>query len=255
MKPRIGITVSLTIHDDRAVEALERAYVDAVVRAGGVPLVLPACDPAEAEAVAGCLDGLLLSGGGDVDPALYGGSPSPEIKGVEPDRDAWEVALVKYAVRVGLPVLGTCRGSQVLNVAMGGTLVPHLPELTSNRHCQRDRWSQAVHDVTIQRASRLRAVIGFNVIGVNSLHHQSVDLVGTGLRAVGWAEDGVVEAIEGLGSTPVLGVQWHPELLPGLEGHSALFAWLIGEAVRFRTAPRTPERVAEAVTTLEVAAA
>jgi len=255
MKPRIGITISLTIHDDRAVEALERAYVNAVVRAGGVPLILPACDPAEVEEVAGCLDGLLLSGGGDVDPVHYGGAPSPEVKGVDPERDAWELALVAYAVRVGLPVLGTCRGAQVLNVAMGGTLVTHLPTVTSSEHCQRDRWGEAVHAVTVQQTSHLQMVLGLDVIGVNSLHHQAVDQVGTGLRAVGWADDGVIEAIEGIGPVPLLGVQWHPELLPDLEGHAALFSWLAGEATRFRVGASAPEFVAEAAPTLAVAAA
>ncbi len=255
MKPRIGITVSLTIHDDRAVEALERAYVDAVVRAGGVPLVLPACDPAEVAAVAGCLDGLLLSGGGDLDPALYGATMSADVKGVEPDRDAWELALVRFALEVGLPILGTCRGAQVLNVAMGGSLVVHLPAVTSSEHCQRERWGEAVHEVTVQATSTLQTVLGLDVIGVNSLHHQAVDQVGTGLRAVGWAEDGVIEAVEGLGAAPLLGVQWHPELLPDLEGHPALFSWLVGVASRFRAGAGTPEQVAEMAPALAVAAA
>lgn len=234
MKPRIGITVSLTIHDDRAVEALERAYVDAVLRAGGIPLVLPACDPADVEAVAAGLDGILLSGGGDVDPAWYGGVPTPELKGVEPGRDAWELALVAHAVEVGLPVLGTCRGAQVLNVALGGSLIAHLPTVTTAEHCQKDRWAEPVHDVSVQQASTLRAVVGADVLGVNSLHHQAVDRVGTGLRAVAWAGDGVIEAVEGIGTAPLLGVQWHPELLPALDGHPALFSWLVAEAGRFR---------------------
>lgn len=255
MKPRIGITVSLTIHDERAVEALERAYVEAVIKAGGVPLVLPACDPAEVEAVAGCLDGLLLSGGSDIDPAAYGATLSPEVRGVEVDRDAWEIALVGYAVRVGLPVLGTCRGAQVLNVAMGGTLVAHLPAVASGQHCQRDRWAEAVHDVSVQQASGLRAILGADVIGVNSLHHQAVDRVGNGLRAVAWADDGVIEAVEGLGSAPMLGVQWHPELLPALEGHPALFSWLVGHAVRFRAPVGAPELVDGPMPDLAVAAA
>jgi len=255
MKPRIGITVSLTIHDDRAVEALERAYIDAVIRAGGVPLVLPACDPSEVEEVAGCLDGLLLSGGGDIDPARYGGTMSPEVKGVEPERDAWELALVAYAVRVGMPVLGTCRGAQVLNVAMGGTLVAHLPSVTTSEHCQRDRAGEAVHDVSVQQTSNLQAIVGLDVVGVNSLHHQAVDQVGTGLRAVGWTDDGVIEAIEGIGSLPVVGVQWHPELLPHLEGQPALFSWLVAEATRFRVGATIPELIGEAAPALVVAAA
>ena len=255
MKPRIGITVSLSIHEDRAVEALERAYVDAVLRAGGIPLVLPSCDPSDAPAVAEGLDGLLLSGGGDVDPGVYGGLPSPEVRAVEPERDAWELALVRYAVEVGLPVLGTCRGAQVLNVAMGGTLVAHLPAITAREHCLRDRWSEAVHEVSLQQASSLRTIVGADVIGVNSLHHQAVDQVGTGLRAVGWSDDGVIEAVEGLGESPLLGVQWHPELLPALDGHPALFAWLIGEASRFRPAVVAAARTDELAPPLAVAAA
>ena len=255
MKPRIGITVSLTIHEDRAVEALERAYVDAVVRAGGVPLVLPACDPAEIEGAAGCLDGILLSGGGDVDPLLYGGEASAEIAGVEPARDAWEVALVGHALKVGLPVLGTCRGAQVLNVAMGGTLVTHLPTVSSRQHCLRERWAEVVHDVAVQQASTLHTVVGADVVGVNSLHHQAVDQVGTGLRAVAWSDDGVIEAVEGIGEAPLLGVQWHPELLPQLEAHTALFAWLVGEAGRYRAVVAAPPLAEEVAPGLAVAAA
>ncbi|MGI9023167.1 MAG: gamma-glutamyl-gamma-aminobutyrate hydrolase family protein [Acidimicrobiales bacterium] len=253
MKPRIGITVSLSIHEDRAVEALERAYVDAVVRAGGIPLVLPACDPSDAPAVAQGLDGLLLSGGGDVDPAFYCGVPSSEVRAVEPGRDAWELALVRHAAKVGLPVLGTCRGAQVLNVGMGGTLVVHLPTVTTSEHCQRDRWAEVVHTVAVQQASTLRAVVGVDVVGVNSLHHQAVDQVGTGLRAVGWAEDGVIEAVEGIGAAPMLGVQWHPELLPDVEGHPALFGWLVGEACRYRSTADAPSSSVEVA--LAVAAA
>jgi len=246
MKPRIGITVSLSIHEDRAVEALERAYVDAVVRAGGIALVLPSCDPGDAPDVVEGLDGLLLSGGGDVDPTFYGGLPTPEVRAVEPERDAWELALVRCASTTGLPVLGTCRGAQVLNVGMGGTLVAHLPDVTTSEHCQRDRWSEVVHDVSVQQASGLRAIVGLDVIGVNSLHHQAVDQVGTGLRAVGWSDDGVIEAVEGLGTTPMLGVQWHPELLlPHIEGHPALFAWLVDEAGRYRAMGLVPAPSAE----------
>ena len=232
MRPRIGITTSPSLHRSPFLEALDRAYVSAVLRAGGVPFVLPVLDPREAPTVAASLDGILFSGGGDLDPALYGGVVGPDLHGVDAGRDAYELALVREGVELGLPMLGTCRGCQVLNVALGGTLVAHLPEVTDGRHCARDRWAEAVHSVTVLEGSRLRGVVGLDVLGVNSLHHQAVAQVGTGLRAVGWAEDGVIEVVEGVGVNRILGVQWHPELLPVLPGNAGLFGWLVEEAKR-----------------------
>jgi putative glutamine amidotransferase len=234
MRPRIGITTSPSLYEGRFSEALDRAYVTAVLRAGALPVVLPVLEPDQASKVAACLDGIVLSGGGDVDPALYGGGPVPELRGVDARRDAYELALVRHALELGLPMLGTCRGCQLLNVALGGTLVPHLAD-TDGRHCARDRWAETVHTVSVREGSLLHTVLGADLIGVNSLHHQAVAEVGAGLRVVGWADDGVIEAVEGVDGTRALGVQWHPELLLTPPGNATLFRWLVDEARRPRS--------------------
>ena len=236
MPPRIGLTTCPTVLDGRVVESLERAYVAAVVRAGAVPYVLPVLDPAAAgDALAG-LDGLLLTGGGDVDPAWYGCAPSPHLGAVDAAHDAWEIALVRAGLAAQLPMLGICRGAQVMNVALGGTLMQHLPDISPLAHCVKDQSGSLVHGVRVDEASRLRSVLGAGALGVNSLHHQAVAEVGTGLAAVAWADDGVVEAVEGTGASRLLGVQWHPELLPDGAAHRALFDWLCDEAAQVRPA-------------------
>ena len=232
MKPRIGVTSSPSLHEDRFLEALDRAYVSAVIRAGALPFVLPVLDPVEVPGVVTCLDGILFTGGGDVDPARYAGTASPEVGGLDPERDAYELALARAAVDRGLPVFGICRGAQVLNVALGGTLVQHLPEVTALEHRAKDKWAEAVHAVRLLAASRLASVVGKDTMGVNSLHHQAVEVAGAGLVASAWAEDGTIEAIEGAGTLRLIGVQWHPELLVAEASHSALFDWLVEEASR-----------------------
>lgn len=211
-------------------EALERAYIAAIVNAGAVPFVIPVLDPADAEAATSCLDGLLLTGGGDVDPAWYCRMPSPHLHEVDVWRDAWEFALIEAAVVRGIPMLGICRGCQILNVAFGGTLVQHLPEVTTLRHCDRQRAGKAVHSVAVEGGSLLRQIVGGDGLGVNSLHHQAVADVGKGLAVVGRAEDGTVEAVEGTGDIRAVGVQWHPELLTHESGHAELFQWLVTSA-------------------------
>lgn len=234
MKPRIGLTTSPSLHENRFMEALERAYVTAIVQAGGVPFLLPVLDPGEIPTVAECLDGIFFTGGGDVDPTRYGAPESPHAAGVDAGRDAYELALARHGIERGFPMLGICRGCQVLNVAMGGTLVGHLPEVTDQDHCARERFAETVHTVDVRPGSRLHAVVGLTRVGVNSLHHQAVDRLGQGLVAVARADDGTIEALEGAGSCRVLGVQWHPELLPAEPGHAELFGWLVDEAARLR---------------------
>ncbi len=230
MKPRIGVTSSPSLHEDRFLEALDRAYVTAVIRAGGVPFVLPVLEPGEVAGVLACLDGLFFTGGGDVDPARYADTASPHVGGLDPERDAYEIALARAAVGMGLPIFGICRGAQLLNVALGGTLVQHLPDVTEQQHRLKDQWAEAVHTVNLLPDSRLRSVVGVDVLGVNSLHHQAVDDVGGSLEAVAWAEDGTIEAVEGRALSRILGVQWHPELLVADPAHAALFDWLVEEA-------------------------
>lgn len=228
MAPRIGLTTSPNVLEDRAVAAVERSYVDAVAAAGGIPFVLPVLDPAQAADVMANLDGLLLTGGGDVDPVWYGAAPSPHLGNVDRAYDAWELSLLRAAMAAGRPVLGICRGLQLMNVALGGTLVQHLPEITDLGHCAKDAGATHVHDVRVGTGSLLRQVVGgADLLGVNSLHHQAVSQLADGLVAAAWAEDGIVEAAEG---PQLLGVQWHPELLAAEPEQAALFAWLCLEA-------------------------
>jgi putative glutamine amidotransferase len=227
MKPRIGVTSAPSIHDQRRVDHLDRAYTNAVVGAGAFPFVLPVLDGADAEEVLSGLDGLLLT---DVAAACYGADPAPEAYGVDVARDAWELALVAAARAAGLPILGLCRGAQLLNVAAGGTLVQHLPVGTDESHKQYERDCETVHTVEVDPASLLAAITGQRAFGVNTLHHQAVAEVGASLRPVAWAPDGVIEAVESVDGLPLLGVQWHPELLTHQPPHDRLFAWLAGAA-------------------------
>lgn len=230
IKPRIGITTTPRVQEDRLLEELDRANVTAVVEAGGMPFVLPILDPAEANAAVSCLDGLLFSGGGDVDPVWYGALPAAQVQGVDRGRDAWELALYRAGLARGLPMLGICRGSQIINVAAGGTLIQHLPDVTELDHARKDQCSTPVHTARVLEATRLYTVTGLDVLGVNSMHHQAVGAVGGGLAVAAWADDGTVEAIEGLAGQRVLGVQWHPESILGEPGQAALFEWLVREA-------------------------
>jgi putative glutamine amidotransferase len=228
VKPVIGVTTRRLQTATRHLDVVEQAYADAVFGSGGVPRLLPCRgEPSELDELRG-IDGLLLTGGGDVDPSLYGRARSNETGGIDRDRDTWEIGLVQLARRASVPVLGVCRGSQVLNVAFGGTLIQHLPGPTTQPHLVTER-EQIVHHVRIEPGTRLFGVEQRTDIGVNSIHHQAVDTVGAGLRASACSEDGIIEAVEHP-QYPLLGVQWHPENLLHDPAHVALFAWLVGQA-------------------------
>jgi putative glutamine amidotransferase len=210
----------------RMTDAIETAYAHAVVSAGSVPLLVPAVPAVAPEVIVERLDGLLLTGGGDVDPHRYGATPSPQCGGIDEDRDAREISLVRQAVDAGLPILAVCRGCQVLNVALGGTLTQHLPDVTDLEHLVPEPRSATVHHVEVEQGSQLSSIVRSSKFAVNSIHHQAVEHTAPELAAVGRADDGVVEAIEHP-SLPVLGVQWHPENLLRRPKHHALFDWLI----------------------------
>ena len=188
-------------------------YAEAVTEAGGLPLFVPNVNPELAEAYLAAADGLLLSGGADADPRHFGQQPHPQLGLVDESRDAFEFALYQAAKAKGMPVLGICRGLQMINVAEGGSLHQHLPALpTTMQHDQRNADGTLFHEVALEPDSRLATGLGRRHLRVNSYHHQAIDRLGQGLRAVGGAADGVIEAAEGTGEPFILGVQWHPEM-------------------------------------------
>lgn len=234
MAPLIGITSTPEVRDDHVVEVVTRSFVRSVTEAGGLAVLLPSSSPEQADDVVARLDGLLLSGGGDVVPARYGQELHPETAGIDNGRDDMESALIEAAIRRDVPVLGVCRGLQMLNVDAGGTLIQHLRDADEQAavgtHSERVRIDEEVHPISIAPGSLLRRIVGADVTGVNTLHHQAIDELGAGLVATAWSPDGVIEAIESTEGHRVLGVQWHPELLRHLPAHAALFSWLVAEA-------------------------
>lgn len=191
-----------------------RSYANAVQRAGALALLLPpdAIAQTDPDLLLDRFDALLLAGGADVDPASYGAEPHPETKGTWPERDAFELALARRALERDMPVLGVCRGMQMLNVACGGTLTQHLPDVIGHEDHRPTPGTFADHDVRLEPGSLAAAAAGAERLTVKSHHHQGADRLGDGLAVTGWStDDGVVEAIELPGSGFVLGVLWHPE--------------------------------------------
>jgi putative glutamine amidotransferase len=212
-----------------------RAYSDAVQAAGGLALLLPPDDfcaehPAE---LLGLIDGLLLTGGADVDPTSYGARPHPETRGTRPERDRFELALAHAALERGMPVLGICRGMEIVNVACGGTLEQHLPdELGSQRHRPAPS-AFGEHEVRLAAGTLAARAVGAERTAVKSHHHQGVGEIGERLTASGWAvEDDVVEAIELPDNPYALGVLWQPEA----DGRSRVIGSLVEAAGARRAA-------------------
>jgi putative glutamine amidotransferase len=212
-RPLVGVT---TYHRERSARDrfhVPASYVDAVRSVGGLPVLLPPGDERPDE-ILDSLDALVLCGGGDIDPALFGGDSGHEAQYATcAERDGFELALVRDALRRELPVLAICRGLQVLNVALGGDLHVHLPDVVGDAVVHRvSRERHAYHPVRVEPGSRLAARLGGELLEVPSWHHQAIARLGQGLRAVAWAEDGTIEAVELEGRPEVLAVQWHPEL-------------------------------------------
>ena len=248
MKPLIGISTSemrlaARAHPLRESEpprrelALGLSYPESLYRADAVPVVLPPARPDEAEAILDRLSGLCLSGGPDLDPATYHGGAHPMLGPREPELDWFELALCRGAWKRGMPILAICRGAQVLNVARGGNLIQHLPDVIdgSIEHRQDVDGEKASHSVDILPESRLARIVGATRIETNSFHHQAVMKLGKGLRTVGWAPDGVVEAVEGKGAAFVVGVQWHAEGMSGAPEQSRLFEAFVEAAAAYES--------------------
>ena len=243
-RPLIGVTTSEMREAVRTVPAPEgdpptremalgMVYLRAVERAGGLPVVLPPLGPEALGPLLDRLDGLCLSGGPDLDPDAYGAPPHHLLGVVEPDLDAFELALAREADARALPVLGICRGAQALNVARGGTLHQHVADVVGHGipHRQTAVARVPTHMVVVERGTRLAAIAGPGELAVNSFHHQAVDRLGAGLRVTARSTDGLVEGIEGDGPALYLGVQWHAEGLVEDARHRAFFTTLVDAAV------------------------
>jgi putative glutamine amidotransferase len=210
MTPVIGITVYAS--DESGRYTLPAQYVGAVQRAGGLPLLIPPL-PDLAGRYLEHVDGLVLAGGGDLDPACYGGAGHATLYGVDTDRDYLELALARGMLRLRMPALAICRGMQILNVALGGTLIAHLPDAVGEQVKHRAPPREPVpHPVRIRPGSRLADRLGATEISPMSWHHQGLRQIAPGLEAVAWAPDGTVEAVELADHPELTAVQWHPEL-------------------------------------------
>jgi putative glutamine amidotransferase len=248
-RPVIGLCTALErarwgVWDQQAF-LLARSYVDAVHRAGGIALMLPA-DPAavaEPDALLDLLDALVLAGGADIDPSTYGAETHPETTGTVPERDTFELALAARAMERDMPFLGICRGMQMMNVARGGTLVQHLPEHVGHEHHRRalGTFDDSDHDVRLADGSLARRAAGETVHATKSHHHQGVERIGDGLAVTGWSVlDELPEVLELPGSRFALGVQWHPEV----DEASRIIGALVVEARAYRAERlRSGERV------------
>jgi gamma-glutamyl-gamma-aminobutyrate hydrolase PuuD len=206
------------------------AYVRQVEAAGGRAVIVPPSEEGIEETL-DAVDGVLFSGGSDIEPTEYGHEAHPETSGTRPERDRGELALLRAALDRDLPVLAVCRGSQVLNVARGGDLVQHLPEVVGDEKHKHTPGVFADHEVEVEEGTRLASLLGERT-AVKSHHHQGFGRVGDGLVEAAWAEDGTLEAVEDPSKRFALGILWHPE-----EGEdAAVFRALVDEAGRYREA-------------------
>jgi putative glutamine amidotransferase len=242
-RPVIGICTALerakwSVWDQKAY-LLPRSYIAAVQRAGGIALMLPPDEALEREPdqVLDLIDGLILAGGADIDPASYGDAAHPETRGTVPERDGFEIALARRALERDLPLLGVCRGMQHMNVAAGGTLLQHLPDSHGHHEHRRNpgTFDGADHDVRLAEGSLAARAAGELVHGTKSHHHQGIDRLGQGLEVTGWsAIDELPEAFEMPERRFALGVQWHPEA----DDRSRLISALVQEAAAARNGHR-----------------
>jgi putative glutamine amidotransferase len=209
------------------------SYVTSVIRSGGCPVLLPPSS-AGPDVPLSALHGLVVTGGPDVDPELYGAQPHAETGVPRRERDSWEIALCRAALDDDLPMLAICRGVQLLNIAMGGTLHQHLPDVIGNTLHRGDNGQMNSNEMTLLEDSAVASIVGTRTEGLCH-HHQAIDRLGRRIRAVGFAPDGTVEAVEVAGQEFAVGVQWHPEDNPE---DDRLFRALVEAAAAFRNRPK-----------------
>ena len=240
MKPLIGITTYITSARfgswEEVTSLVPQDYVRAIEHAGGRPLLVPPSEEGIEETL-DAFDGVIFSGGSDLDPEMYGQEAHPETYGIVEQRDRAELALLEAALARDMPVLAICRGSQVLNVALGGDLVQHLPDVVGDQKHKHTPGEYADHEVDVHPETRLGSLLGERA-PVKSHHHQGFGRLGEGLKEAARADDGTVEALEDPSRRFTVGVLWHPEAGDDLR----LFEELVAEAERYREAvePRTP---------------
>jgi putative glutamine amidotransferase len=233
-RPRIGVTLEFA---DSQIQQVERRVRTAIEAAGGLAVIVPPSDdPASWRTAYERLDGVLLMGGSDVDPSNYGAERHPLTIPTTSGADTTDLGLARAALADGMPILGVCRGSQVLAVAGGGSLIQDVPSLVGREVAHSGDWRAAAqslpahrHPVRVERGTRVRSLLG-GACAVNSYHHQAVDRLGAEMRATAHAEDGVIEAIEGTNGSFVLGLQWHEEFHLGDPRGPAVFAALVAAA-------------------------
>lgn len=237
-RPLIGLTTYLEQAQqgvwDVPASFLPKVYFDAVNRAGGIAVLLPpqpVNDEIAAEVLEG-LDGLIITGGKDVDPARYGQEPHPTTDPPRPDRDEWEDALLTAAIDRELPFLGICRGLQLLNVSRGGSLIQHLPDVVGHTRYNAGGGTFTVNEIGIDAGTKLAELVPDEGIAVKSYHHQAIDEVGEGLVVTARSDDGVIQAVELPGVPFGVGVQWHPE--EDAVNDTRLFAGLVDAARTYR---------------------
>ncbi len=245
-KPIIGLS---STSGNGTSASVPLTYVEAVTRAGGVPVVLPiALDHELINRMLDGVDGIILTGGEDLDPLKwYGEEPLPALGEIAPVRDSFDIALTRIAVEREIPLLGICRGQQVLNEAFGGSLYQDIPsQLKGNqvKHRQSAQSHFATHTINIEKNSLLYRQIGVEKVAVNSFHHQAVKQIAPGFKTTATAADGVVEAIEKIGSNRVFAIQFHPEAFTakGIDTFLGIFEYLVNEAQKYgqdkKTAPK-----------------
>ena len=241
--------IGLSINYIEGKSCLSDAYVQAVIKAGGTPVMIPfTSDKAALENIISHIDGLILSGGGDVYAPLFGEELHPAVNDYNIDRDQYDLVLVHSATERQMPVLGICRGLQVINIAFGGTLIQDIPSQVPDSkivHNQTEARDIATHPVRINPESKLYQIVKQNDLWVNSFHHQAVKTVAQGFNATAFSEDGIVEAIESEEEKAILGVQWHPETMASA-GNAVMvdtFRYLVGEAALYKKAKEIHKKI------------